>query len=136
MTVEELKARPEYVTLGPQQQQFVVAYCTNGADKLAAAKAAYTAQNDDSALAIANRNLRHTAIRGLVNAFYNRTEETGSKVEAMAILWKQAQDLNGDPKLRLEYLKFLAELKGWTKTAEPDNPETDYAAAVAALKET
>ena len=138
MNVEELKARPEYVTLAPQQQAFVLAYCTNGADKIAAAHAAYTTKDDNSALAIANRNLRHTAIRGLVNAFYNRTEETGSKTEALAIIWKKIQDgCGGDPKMLLDYLKLYGVWKGF----EPDKPaeietETDYEAAVAALKET
>src|SRR5690348_8225128 len=105
MTLDDLKSRPEFVTLAPQQQAFLVAYCTNGADKLAAAKEAYTVKNDASAIAIANTNLRHAAIKALVNVFYNRTEETGSKTEALAIIWKQIQACP-DAKIKLDYLKL------------------------------
>ena len=41
MTLDELKARPDFVMeLGEQQKAFVLAFCSNGADKLAAARTA------------------------------------------------------------------------------------------------
>jgi hypothetical protein len=64
MTVEELKAAPAFVTLGTdQQREWVVAYCSNGADKIKATEAAYACNDTASAVAIANRNLRHPAIK-------------------------------------------------------------------------
>ena len=135
MTLDDLKSRPEFVTLAPQQQAFLVAYCTNGADKLAAAKEAYTVKTDESGISIANRNLRLPTVKALVNVFYNRTEETGSKTEALAIIWKQIQTLT-DPKLRLDYLKLFGDWKGFTpEKAAPEAPEEpDYLAALAAVK--
>lgn len=139
MTVEELKTSPEYVTLTTQQQAFTLAFCTNGADKTGAAKTAYNAKDDQSALATANRNLRHPAIKGLVNRFYNRTDETGSKTEALAIIWKKIQDgCGGDPKMLLDYMKLYGEWKGFKPekpVEDPKEDETDYAAALDALKE-
>jgi hypothetical protein len=134
MTVEELKTRPEFVTLAPQQQAFTLAYCTNKADKLAAARMAYTVKNDQSAIAIADRNLRHPVIKALVNVFYNRTEETGSKVEALAIIWKQIQSC-ADSKMKLDYLKLYGDWMNFsTKPDAPLPQEPDYLAALAAVK--
>ena len=136
MTLEELKTRPEYVTLAPQQKAWIEAYCTNGADRVAAARTAYEVRDDNSAVAISNRNLRHPAIRALVNLFYDRTEETGSKTEALAIIWKQIQAPNIDPKVRLDYLKLYGDWKGFTPEKPANTPpeETDYLAALAAVK--
>ena len=118
MTVEELKARPEFVMLAPQQKAFVVAICENGRDKIAAAKAAYTAKDDRSAEATANRLVRHPKVHKLLKLFYDGIEETGSKDEALAILWKQIQN-ESDTKLKLDALKLYGAWKGFT----PDKPE-------------
>lgn len=126
MTIEELKARPEFVTLGTdQQREFVVAYCTNGADKIKAAEVAYAVNDEKSALATANRNLRHPAIKRLITDYFGMTDETGSKTEALAIIWKQIQK-GGDPEIMLDYLKLYGEWKGF-KTEKPTDepPKTD-----------
>jgi hypothetical protein len=137
VTVEELKARPEFVTLGTdQQREFVVAYCTNGADRIKAAESAYAVNDDKSALATANRNLRHPAIKRLITAYYGMTDETGSKTEALAIIWKQIQECR-DPEVMLDYLKLYGEWKGFKaeKPAEEPAEETiDWTAKLAAVK--
>jgi hypothetical protein len=74
-----------------QQREWVVAYCTNGADKIKATEAAYACNDTASAVAIANRNLRHPAIKRLVNDFYGMVDETGTRDEFLAILWKKVQ---------------------------------------------
>lgn len=121
MTLDELKARPEFVVLGPQQKDFVTVYCTNGAEKIAAAKVAYDTTSDESAEAIANRNLRHPAIKSLVKLWYEFSEHTGTKNEALAIIWTQIQS-ETDAKLKLDYLKLYGEWKGF-KTDEDDSDE-------------
>jgi hypothetical protein len=119
MTVEELKAAPAYVTLGTdQQKEWVVAYCSNGADKIKATEAAYACNDTASAVAIANRNLRHPAIKRLVNDFYGMTDETGTKDEFLAILWKRFRDCNDD-KAKLGWASIYMKVKGY----EAEKPE-------------
>lgn len=135
MTLTDLKSRPEFVMLTPKQKAFTTAYCSNGADKVAAARTAYPdLKDEDSATATANRCLRQPQIALLVKAFYNRTDETGSKSEALAIIWKRIQ---AQPEDLLDYLKLYGEWKGFNKPAKPEGEgdTTDYSAAVAALKE-
>lgn len=112
MTIADLQARPDFVMLGPQQKDWVTAYCTNGADKIAATEKAYASNDSKSALAIANRNLRHAAIRKLITDFYGQTDETGSKSEALAIIWKKIQSTS-DAEILLDYLKLYGEWKGF-----------------------
>jgi len=124
MTVEELQTRPEFVTLGQQQKEFVTAYCTNGADKIAAAERAYAVNDKKSAEATANRNLRHPVIRRLINDFYGRTDETGTKSEILHIAWKKVQGGQLDAKELLSYLTFISKLKGF-EADKPAPPEDE-----------
>jgi hypothetical protein len=129
MTIEELKARPDFVTdLNDQQKAFVLALCSNGKNKIEAAKMAYPGQADSSLQATANRALRHPVIARLVRDFYGRTDETGSKAEVLAIVWKKIQSPGLSPAEMLAYLKFQATLKGWDapKPAKEDEPEADF----------
>lgn len=126
MTIEELKARPEFaVELNDSQRAFVLAICSNGRNKIEAAQASYTCKDELSAQAIANRNLRHPVMSRLIKDFYGRVDETGSKQEVMAIVWKKIQTGSLDPKELLQYMNFLAKLKGWeaTKATDEDAPE-------------
>jgi hypothetical protein len=135
MTIEDLKSRPEFVTLGTdQQREFVVAYCTNGADRIKAAESAYAVNDDKSALATANRNLRHPAIKRLITDYYGMTDETGDKTAALAILWKKIQRNDED---LLDCLKLYGEWKGFKAekpAEEPAEEAIDWTAKLAAVK--
>ena len=119
MTLDDLKADPRYVTLPPSRREFVLAYCSNGADKVAAAKASSEVTTEESAISKANTVMRDPAVRALVNAFYNRTEDVGSKTEALAIVWKQIQTGGED---LLDYLKLYGEWMGFKSEKGPDEP--------------
>lgn len=123
MTVEELKARPDFVTLRTDQMRdFVVAYCTNGADATAAAESAYAVNSKESAVATANRNLSHPAIKRLVDDFYERTDEVLSRRELAAIASAQIRAAK-DEKVRLDWAKVLINLQGWSDRPVPEPEE-------------
>lgn len=137
MTIEELKSRPDFVVgLGEQQKDFTVAFCTNGADKLAAAKTAYNCTTEQSAITTANRALSHPTIKRLVADFYNVTEESGSKEALAALLWKRLNDGNTDQKCWLPIANLYAEVKGFKTERVPAEPqETGFRSVNDALKD-
>lgn len=120
LTIDELKVNPAFVTLATdQQKRWVVAYCTNGADKVKATEEAYPACNDQaSIIATANRLLRHPAVKRLVDDFYGMVDETGTRDEFLAILWKRFRDCNDD-KAKLGWAQIYMKVKGY----EADKPE-------------
>jgi hypothetical protein len=119
VTLDELKKHPAFVTLeNEQQKEWVLEYCSNGRDKIAATELAYVSNNRASANAQANRNLRHPAIKRLVNDFYGMTDETGTKDEFLAILWKRFRDCNDD-KAKLGWASIYMKVKGY----EAEKPE-------------
>ena len=124
MTIEDLKTHPAFVTLSTdQQKEWVLAYCTNGADKIKASEAAYACNDTASAAAIASRNMRHPEIKKLVDAFYGRIDELGSKKEALAKIWRRIQGCSDD-KILLDYLKLYGDWMGF----KPEKPEPTEAA--------
>lgn len=141
MTPEKLQTLPEFVTLGsPQLRAFTLEYCTNGADKLAAARKAYGPKDDENAAAYANRALRNPAVRGLVNQFYGRTDELGSRDAALAILWRRINAPGVEDKLLLDFLKLWGlwnglEMAKAPAPAPPAAPTVDDAAADEILKD-
>lgn len=141
MTPEQLQTLPEFVTLGsPQLKAFLVAYCTNGADKIAAARSAYEPKDEKSAITYANRALRHPAVRDLANRFYGRTDELGSRDRALAILWRRINAPGVEDKLLLDYLKLWGlwnglEMAKAPAPAQPAVPAADEAAAADILNE-
>ena len=123
MTVEELKVRPDFVTLRTDQMRdFVLAYCTNGADAIAAAESAYAVNSKESAVATANRNLSHPAIKRLVDDFYERADEVLSRRELAAIASAQIRAAK-DEKVRLDWAKVLINLQGWSDRPAPEPEE-------------
>jgi hypothetical protein len=119
LTLDDLKTHAAFITLSTdQQREWVVAYCTNGADKIKATEAAYACNDTASAVAIANRNLRHPAIKRLVNDFYGMVDETGSRDEFLAILWKRFRDCTDD-KAKLGWAQIYMKVKGY----EAEKPE-------------
>jgi hypothetical protein len=125
MTLEDLKTHPAFITLGTdQQREWVVAYCTNGADKIKATEAAYACNDTASAVAIANRNLRHPEIKKLVDAYFGRTDEMGSKKEALAKIWRRANAVGVDDVTFLDYMKLYGDWMGFkpSKTEPADSP--------------
>lgn len=125
MTIDELKKRPEYFNLTPQQKEFVVAYCTNGGDKVAASEAAYAVNTELSARTNADRCLRHRFIRTLINDYFGLVDDTGDKNQALAIVWKQINSAM-DPKVLIDYLKLYGEWKGFKDDKpKPDTPEPE-----------
>src|SRR4051812_4581434 len=122
MTLEDLKTHPAFVTLeSDQQREFVLAYCSNGADGVAAAEAAYAVNSRASAVAIANRNLRRNpAIKRLVSDFYGMVDETGTKDQFLALVWKKVQGGPGiEDKNQLGWANIYMKLKGY----EAEKPE-------------
>lgn len=136
MTIDELQARPDFVTeLTTQQKQWTVEYCKNGADKVAATKTAYPTLAEQSIRPTADRLLRHPTIRRIVNDFYERTDETGSKRELSAMLWKRLQKCtDGDNETFLKLAALYGKWMGFEADAPapPETPEED-AAELAAL---
>lgn len=129
MTLAELKARPDFVTdLTPAQQAWVVAYIESSADKMAATKTAYPNTAETSLNTVANRCKRHPVIRRLLNDYYGRTDETGSKDALVALAWRKAsEDTSGsDGKLQYQWATFYAKLKGFfAEKPEADGDEPD-----------
>lgn len=126
MTLDALKTQPAFVTLSTdQQREFVLAYCSNGADKIKAAEAAYAVNDTASAATIANRNLRHPAIKRLVNDFYGQVDETGTRDEFLAILWKRFRDCPDD-KAKLGWASIYMKVKGYeAEKPDPADSPTD-----------
>lgn len=126
MTLDDLKASPAFVTLNSdQQRQWVLAYCSNGADALEATRTAYPSTKDEAGLvAIANRNKRHPAIKRLISDFYGQTDETGTRDEFLAILWKKVRDTTDD-KAKLGWATIYMKVKGYETKATPEPPKAD-----------
>jgi len=126
MTLDDLKTHPAFVTLGTdQQREFVLEYCRNGADKVKAAEVAYAVNTQASAVATADRNLRHPAIKRLVGDFFGMVDETGTRDEFLAILWKRFRDCNDD-KAKLGWATLYMKVKGYEAgKPEPADSPTD-----------
>jgi hypothetical protein len=124
MTIEDLKAHPAFVTLATdQQKEWVLAYCSNGADKFKATTATYAPTDQASAAAIANRNLRHPAIKRLVNDFYGMVDETGTRDQFLALLWRKVNGCTDD-KTQLGWASIYMKVKGYEapKGTAPTEP--------------
>lgn len=122
MTLEELKVDPRFITLAPSRREFVLAYCTNGADKVAAAKASSDVTTEESAISKANTVLRDPQIRALVNVFYDRTEDIGSLKEALAIIWEEARK-NGPDKFK--WMSLYCSLRNFKGALPSEQSEPD-----------
>lgn len=128
MTIEDLKAHPAFVTLATEQQKtWILEYCSNGADKIKATEAAYATNDTASTVAVANRNMRHPAIKRLIKDFYGMVDETGTRDEFLALLWKKVQGGSGvDDKTQLGWANIYMKVKGYEaeKAAPPDSNES------------
>lgn len=128
MTIDDLKTHPVYVTLGsPQQQEWVVAYCSNGADKVKATETAYATNDEASTVAIANRNVRHPAIRQLINEYFGRVDEKGNLDQALALLWRRINSPGMDDRILIQYLALYGRWNGFetekrSASADADSP--------------
>lgn len=129
MTLDDLKAHPAFVTLESDQlREFVLEYCSNGADGIAAAEKAYAVNSRASAVATANRNLRrHAAVKRLVSDFYGMVDETGTREQFLAILWKKVQGGPGvDDKSQLGWANIYMKVKGYeAEKPDPADSPTD-----------
>jgi len=142
MTIEELQKVPEFVTLRTQNlKDFVVAFCTNGADKIAAARTAYPGTKTDEGLSVtADRTLRHPAVKRLIGDYFGQVDETGSRDEFLGILWKKVRDGSGtDDKTQLGWATLYMKVKGYetkpTSSTEPPEPEgEDWVKKLQAVK--
>lgn len=139
MTLDDLKARPDFIVgLGEQQKAFVIAFCNNGADKLAAARGAYACNTDQSATTTANRALAHPTIKKLIADYFNVTEESGSKEALAALLWKRLNDGNTDQKCWLPIANLYAEVKGFkterTPAPTPGDGDEDWVSRLEKVK--
>ena len=120
MTLSDVVANPLYSRLTQQQQAFVTAICTNGNDKLAAAKTAWACSDDKSAATMANRALRKPAIAKLVGIYFGERVERITREELLGHLAKRATDANRDD-TAFKYFELIAKIEGWlTKPAEND----------------
>ncbi len=142
MTLNDLKATPQFAALQPKQQAWVVAFCSNGGDAVAAARTSYSCQDDNSARVIANRNLKHTEMRRLTDAFLKI--EPGSrkftKDELLVRMSKKIAEEKVDDKVLLGLLTLYGKWEGFEteKAPAPSEPavaEPDEAAARELLKE-
>ena len=129
MTLSELQKRPDFVTLSTaNQKDFVVAFCSNGADRLAAAHTAHKCKNDKIAASIANRHLRHPSIKKLVEDFYDKPIDTGDKEQALAMIWKKLQGTLADKDF-VSLMNLYSKIKGFEPPSqaapEPPAPEIE-----------
>ena len=136
MTIQELRAEPEYVSLSTKQQKaWVDAYCTNGADGMKATETAYNVTTENSARAITNRMVGDPRIKRLINRYFGLDEpDTGTFEEFLALLWSKAK-VRGEEQMTA--LALYAKVRGWDKKpdAPAHPPETeDYVARLAAIK--
>lgn len=133
MTLDDLKAHPAFVTLSTdQQKEWVLAYCSNGADKIKATEAAYATNDTASTVAVANRNMRHPAIKRLINDFYGMVDETGTRDEFLAILWKRFRDCTDD-KAKLGWATIYMKVKGYEAETTAPEAKEESAESVDAL---
>lgn len=136
MTIEKLVVDPRYLRLTVQQRVFVKTLCENGGDKRAAAYAAWTCSNDNSATTMANRALRKSEIFKLQNEYFGKdvTDEKFTREEFLATAARRARlsDEDGDA---YKFMTLIAGIEGWLKRPAEALPESpgDKEASVAEL---
>lgn len=124
MTIDDIKARPEYVSLGSEQmKKWVIEGLTNGLDWFKATETVYNATTERSVQATVNRNLADPRIKSLLKAYIGQGDVTGSKTETLAIVWKQIQSTT-DPAILLDYLKLYGEWMGFKSSKPVEPPST------------
>jgi hypothetical protein len=144
MTLAELQATPQFAALQPQQQRYVTAFCSNGGNALAAAKAAYPNTAEKNLRVVANRNQNHKGIRRLTDTFMGISPalDKPTKDELLVRMGRKIMDSGTDDKILLGLLQLYGKWEGYEteKAPAPDAPkaglpEPDEAAAADILNE-
>jgi hypothetical protein len=121
MTLADLKLHPAYIALeSDQQRQWVLEYCSNGRDKIAATESAYATNTRASAVSTANRNLRIPGIKRVISDYFGMVDETGTRDAFLHLLWEKTQGGGRmDDKTQLGWATLYMKVKGY----EAEKPE-------------
>jgi hypothetical protein len=136
MTLDELKATPQFAALQPQQQAYVVAFCSNGGNDLAAAREAYPKVKEASLRVIANRNRGHKGIKRLVDTFMGISPALDklTKDELLVDMSRRMKNPQIDDKIYLGLVTLYGKWEGFE--IKPTPPAAPSEAAVPSLEDT
>lgn len=120
MTLDDLKARAAFVVaLNDQEKAFVLAVCSNGGDKREAVKTAYNCTTEQSITTTVSRLSKRPIIKGLIDEYFEITDEIPAKEALQALLWKQAQAMSPTDKAWLPTVNLLCEISGFKQERAP-----------------
>ncbi len=137
MTLDELKARPDFITeLTDEQRAWTLAYCSNGGRKMEATQNAYPKCKSDASQRVqAGRCLAHPVIKRIISDYFDRVDETGNKERLLAELWRRMMG-TADDKMFRDLAVVYVKVKGYeAEKPAKEEPETPSSNIDAILKE-
>lgn len=120
MTGPEVFQSPQFAQLSIQQRTFLKEMCSNGWDKLEAAKKAWNCKNENSANAQANRAMRHPVISQLI-ALIDPAKSRMTKDEALQLAAKHARTATEVADV-VKCLQLIDKWEGWSAAPPPPDP--------------
>ncbi len=107
MTIDELKAEPEYKACTVREQLFLDTYLGNGRNPIEAASVAYDCKDEKSAVSIGRRNLARPPIVAVISKF------DGAKPVTISEIWLAIRDcMQETGTVRFQATKLAAQMLG------------------------
>jgi isopropylmalate/homocitrate/citramalate synthase len=127
LTFEEVAKSPQFNKLSVQQRKFIEELCTNGWDRIDAARVAYPNCSTEASLAAAaNKVMRNEQVKAVI-ALIDPTKVRMTREEALEIAAKHVRAAE-KPADAFKGLELIAEWEGWAHaptTAPTESGETD-----------
>jgi len=113
LTIEQLKETREFISLTPKQRAFVIAYITNGGDRVAAVYASYSVSKDINANIMSYNLLSNPRIADVLDAYW--------QAESDEIVLKRLQRLMRKRKVDLGLIQAYRLYLSLKRTVETQN---------------
>jgi hypothetical protein len=128
MKFSDVSKSPQFAQLSEQQRTFISELCSNGWDKVAAAKVAWGHKDDESAVSQANRAMRNPRVAALL-ALIDPTKSRMTKDEALQLAAKHARTAE-KPADAIKCLQLIGEWEGWSVEPPPGGSPSDDARTI------
>ena len=107
MTIDELKAEPEYKACTKREQVFLDSYLTNDRNPIEAASVAYDCKDEKSSVSIGRRNLSRPSIVAVISKF------DGARPVTIAEIWLAIREsMQETGSVRFQATKLAAQMLG------------------------
>ncbi len=121
MTIDEIRKHPFYKLLGSDQlRKFVDEMCSNGFDKMEAAKVAWGSENEQSQRTQANRALKHKGVAQLIALCQGRPNR-----EEYLIALNARAAMADDDSVAYDFYELIGKVEGWLTKPADNKPPAD-----------